>query len=720
MTRLDTPSTDTRTVGLPLDRVDGPMKVTGGATYAYENARIGEALVGVFATATIGRGEITAIDASAAGAMPGVRLVITHENVLEQGALDAEQGGFSVRARPIMQSTQIHHFGQAVALVIAETFEQARDAAAAVAVDYATAPGTFVFTNAVPVTEPEIANIAPAASDRGNFEGGFARAAFRIDQTYETPSHYSQPMEPHATLARWQGDVLHLTTSHQTLQYIQKSLANSLGLAPENLVVSAPFVGGGFGSKLAVHADIMGAAIASKMLGEPVKVCLTRPQVFSLGGGRPWQQQRVRLGAEADGRLVAIGHEALICSSERDPWIEQTATVTRSLYAAPDRMTRHRVAHLDLHGGEAVRAPGELPGLMAVESAMDELAEALDMDPIDLRVLNDTATDPETGVPLTGRRLSECLRTGAGRFGWSERAPRPRARQEGQWLVGMGVASAIRMHFQGETEAEVAVTPEGRVEVRSDLTDIGTGSYTVLGQVASELLGVEPAAIDVVLADTRLPTGGGSGGSWGASNTAAALHAACLALLEKTGIAPGPDFARSTLTAHPDGIAATGGISSMGDVPDWDKASRHTYGAHFAEIAVHRLTGEVKVRRMLGVFAAGRILNAKMARSQLLGGMTWGLSAALHEVIEIDPRYGNIVNGDLAEYLVPVHADVPDIDIVMLDEPDLAANPVGVKGVGELGCCGSAAAVANALYNACGVRVRSFPANLSTVVPVLA
>ena len=719
MTRLDTPSTDTRIVGLPLDRVDGPMKVTGRATYAYENARIGEALVGVFATATIGTGEITAIDASAAEAMPGVRLVVTHENVPKQAALDESQGGFSTRSRPIMRDTRIHHFGQPVALAIAETFEQARDAALAVAVQYAKAPGTFVYTDTVPVTEPEIANVAPAATNRGDFEGGFARAAFRIDQTYDTPAHYSQPMEPHATLARWEGEVLHLTTSHQTLQYIQTSLANSLSLAPENLVVSSPFVGGAFGSKLSTHGDIMGAAIAAKMLGEPVKVCFTRQQVFSLGGGRPWQRQRVRLGADADGRLVAIGHEALVYSNERDPFVEQTAIVTRSLYAAPDRMTRHRIAHFDLHGGEAVRAPGELPGLLAVESAMDELAEELGIDPVELRIRNDTDTDPESGVPLTGRRLAECLRTGADRFGWQARTPQPRARQDGQWLVGMGVASAIRMHFQGETEVEVAVTPEGRVEVRSDLTDIGTGSYTVLGQVASEVLGVEPAEVDVVLADTRLPTGGGSGGSWGASNTAAALHAACLKLLETSGAAPGPDFVQAALAAHPGGIAATGGIPSMGDVPDWDKASRHTYGAHFAEVAVHRLTGEVQVRRMLGVFAAGRILNPKTARSQLLGGMVWGLSAALREGIEIDPRYGNIVNGDLAEYLLPVHADVPDIDIVLLDEPDLAANPVGVKGVGELGACGASAAVANALYNASGVRVRSFPAHLATMVPEL-
>ena len=720
MTRLDTTATDKRIVGRSLNRVDGPIKVTGRATYAYENATIGEALVGVFATATIGTGEITAIDTAAAEAMPGVRLVVTHVNVPEPGG---------ARRKPwrLQHALTTHHAGHAdPPFRAARRPRHCRDVRAGARCGprcrgaICEGPRDVRLHRHRPRHRAGIANVAPAATDRGDFEGGFARAAFRIDQTYDTPAHYSQPMEPHATLARWEGEVLHLTTSHQTLQYIQTSLANSLSLTPENLVVSAPFVGGAFGSKLSTHGDIMGAAIAARMLGEPVKVCFTRQQVFSLGGGRPWQRQRVRLGADAVGGLVAIGHEALVYSNERDPFVEQTAIVTRSLYAEPDRMTRHRIAHLDLHGGEAVRAPGEMPGLLAVESAMDELAEELGIDPVELRLRNDTDTDPESGVPLTGRRLAECLRTGADRFGWQARAPQPRARQDGQWLLGMGVASAIRMHFQGETEVEVAVTPEGRVEVRSDLTDIDTGSYTVLGQVAAEVLGVGHDAIDVVLADTRLPTGGGSGGSWGASNTAAALHAACLALLEKTGTAPGTEFAQAVLTAHPGGITARGGISSMGDVPDWNEASRHTYGTQFAEVAVHRLTGEVQVRRMLGVFAAGRILNAKTARSQLLGGMVWGLSAALREGIEIDPRHGNIVNGDLAEYLLPVHADVPDIDIVLLDEPDLAANPVGVKGVGELGACGASAAVANALYNASGVRVQSFPAHLGTMVPQLA
>lgn len=720
MSRLDTQRTDTRIVGHPINRLDGPRKVTGSALYAYERAGTREALVGVFATATIGRGEITGLDTSVAESMPGVRRVITHRNIIAQGKMEAERAGFAIRARPILTGTRISHFGQPVALVIADTFEQARDASLAIAVTYAKEAGTFTYAQGNAIDQPKMANAGFAGTTaRGDFDAGLAAAAVHVDQTYETRAHYAQPLEPHATLAHWEGDTLYITTSHQTLLYVQLSLKAALGIEEDKLVVSAPFVGGGFGSKLAIHADLMGAAIAAKMLDVPVKVCFTRQQMFSLVGLRPWHRQRVTLGAHADGRLIAVGHDVLLYSNARDPFIEQTATVTRSLYAGPHRSTRHRITHLDLPNGEAVRAPGELPGLLAVESAMDELAEALGMDPVDVRVLNDTSTDPESGAPLTGRSLSECLRTGARRFGWENRARQPRGRQEGQWLIGMGVASAIRTHFQGATRVDVAVTQAGRIEVRSDITDIGTGSYTILAQVAAEVLGVALSDIDVTLAHTRLPRGGGSGGSWGASNTTAALHAACLALLAQTGVPAGTGFARRVLQANPAGTHASGSLDSMANLPDWHKKSRHTYGAHFVELAVHRLTGEIKVRRMLGVFSAGRILNPKTARSQLSGGMIWGLSAALREAADVDPRHGNVVNGDLAEYLLPVHADVPDIDIVLLDQPDLEANPIGVKGVGELGACGSSAAFANALYNACGVRARSFPVHLSSLVPAL-
>ncbi|MBY5377357.1 xanthine dehydrogenase family protein molybdopterin-binding subunit [Rhizobium leguminosarum] len=717
MTRLDRQNAETRVIGRSINRLDGPQKVTGSATYAYERAKMQQALVGVFATATIGKGEIRALDTSAAEAMPGVRLVITYRNAPQQGELNPQTPGFAVRARPILAGTRVDHYGQPIALVVADTFENARDAAHAVVATYTSMPGSFTYAEGNPVTEPELANAGfPAFTHHGDFDEGYAAAAIKVDQTYETPPHFSQPLEPHATLAFWEGQTLYLTTSHQTLRYIGVSLKAVLNIEPENLVISAPFVGGGFGSKLAVHADIMGAAIASRMVNEPVKVCLTRQQMFSLLGMRPWQRQRVRLGADSEGRLVAIGHEALIYSNDRDPFLEQTGTVTRSLYSSANRMTRHRATHLDLPNGEPVRGPGELPGLLAIESAMDELAEALNMDPVELRVLNDTATDPESGVPLTGRDLTECLRKGAERFGWSQRPARPRSRQEGQWLVGMGMASAIRVHFQGATDVEVAITPERRVAVRSDLTDIGTGSYTILAQFAAEVLGVAMSEIDVSLAHSSLPVGGGSGGSWGASNTTAALHDACLGLIQKAGVSAGGDFVGQTLAKYPDGLSATGKLPASSQIPDWNQKSRHTYGAHFVELAVHRLTGEIKVRRMLGAFSAGRILNPKTARSQLLGGMIWGLSAALREAAEIDPRYGNIVNGDLAEYLLPVHADVPDVDVLLIDKPDLDANPVGVKGVGELGACGASAAFVNALYNACGVRVRHFPVNLASIV----
>jgi len=716
MTRLDTPNAKTRIIGRSTNRLDGPQKVTGSAIYAYETAAIHQTLVGVFATATIGKGEIRTLDTSTAEAMPGVRLVITYKNAPQQGKLNPQTPGFAVRARPILAGTSIDHFGQPIALVVADTFENARDAAHAVVATYTSTPGSFAYAEGNPVTEPELANAGfPAFTHHGDFDAGYAGAAFKVDQTYETPPHFSQPLEPHSTLARWEGETLHLTTSHQTLRYIGASLKAALNIEPENLVISAPFVGGGFGSKLAVHADIMGAAIAARMVKKPVKVCMTRQQMFGLLGMRPWQRQRVRLGADIEGKLIAIGHEALIYSNDRDPFLEQTGTVTRSLYSGPNRMTRHRATHLDLPNGEPVRGPGELPGLLAVEAAIDELADALNMDPVELRMLNDTTMDPESGVPLTGRSLTECLRTGAGRFGWSRRPARPRSRQEGQWLIGMGMASAIRMHFQGATDVEVAITPERRVAVRSDLTDIGTGSYTILAQFAAEVLGVAVSEVEVSLGHSSLPVGGGSGGSWGASNTTAALHDACLTLIQQADVPAGEDFISETLAKHPQGLSVRGTLPASSQVPDWNQKSRHTYGAHFVELAVHRLTGEIRVRRMLGVFSAGRIINPKTARSQLLGGMIWGLSAALREAAEIDPRYGNVVNGDLAEYLLPVHADVPDVEVLLIDKPDLDANPVGVKGVGELGACGASAAFVNALYNACGVRVRHFPINLASL-----
>ncbi|ANT52979.1 xanthine dehydrogenase family protein molybdopterin-binding subunit [Mesorhizobium amorphae] len=404
-----------------------------------------------------------------------------------------------------------------------------------------------------------------------------------------------------------------------------------------------------------------------------------------------------------------------------EPWIEQAATVARSLYAAPNRLTRHSITNLDLKAAEAVRGPGELPGLLAFETAMDELAYAVDIDPVELRLKNDTAIDPELGVPLNGRRLADCLREGAKRFGWDKRPKTPGSRREGDHLVGYGMAAGIRMHFQGPTGVIVRVEPDGRVIVRSDTPDIGTGTYTIAAQIAAESLGIGVDQVTVQLAHSDFPSSAGADGSWGASNLSIALDRACQQIRSKIADAAGPSATPNDILAEvvrwfPEGVEATGQTIGQADDPNFRNYSQNTYGAAFAEVTVDIATGEVRLRRMTGVFAAGRIVNAKTARSQLMGGMIWGVSSALHEAAHVDPRYGNWVTGDLAEYLMPVHADIPAIETVLLDDYDKHANHLGIKGVGELGVCGTGAAVSNAVFNATDIRVRDFPITLSKLL----
>ena len=708
-------------VGAPIARVDGPRKVTGNARYALDHDRPVEALTGVLASSTIGKGRIARIYTAAAEQAVGVRLVVTHHNAPAQGRTDPAQPNAYMRARPLFVGTDIAWYGQPVALVVADTFEQARHAAALIEVTYERQGGSFAFSENLPLEEPEKVNVGfAAATDTGNFAGAFVAGAVTVDAEYHTPVIYSQPLEPHSTVAQWDGKRLSVISSHQTIANIHTSIAATFNLKPEQVKVEAPFVGGGFGSKLHVHADAIAASMAAMMTGRRVRVSLMRRQMFRDIGGRPEHNQRVRLAADLAGRLTAFGHDVTLFCRHDDTYREQTATAGRSLYAAPNRRTRHRTFHLDFHFGEPVRAPGEAPGLFAIESAMDELAVKLEIDPVELRLMNDAQTDPESGVPLTGRRLSDCLRAGAERFGWDMRSAEPGGRREGDWLIGMGVASAIRAHFQGNTKVRVAITPQRRVEVYSDLTDIGTGSYTVLTQLTAELLDVPLDAVDIKLASSDYPRGPGSGGSWGASNTSGALGAACSALRAK--LAPGQGnigIIDHALASFPDGLFVEGTLPGMNELPDWERHSRHTYGAHFVEVMVHRLTCEVRLRRVLGVFAAGRILNEQTSRSQLMGGMIWGLSMALREEAHIDPRFGNVVNADLAEYLVPVHADIPDIEVQLLPDEDLHANPLGIKGVGELGSCGSAAAATNAIYNACGVRIRAIPVTLGKIIAAL-
>lgn len=709
----------------------------------------GQPLYGFIVGATIGKGRITRIDTEDAERAPGVKMVMTHHNAPTQGVRDESVPAEYWRAQPVLTGPDIHHYGEPVALVVATAFEQARAAADLVEVEYTSGQGRFNFAEQDDeVYIPKVVNAGlPTDTAVGDFDAGFNSAAVKVDQQYTTPYELSMPMEPHACLVEPRDEDLVVYVSCQIVDAARASVAATLRIAPERVHIVTPFVGGGFGSKLGIHSETILAALAARELRQPVKVAMTRQQIFQLVGNRPTTSQRVRLGAEPDGQLTAIAHDVTMHTNPDVEYAEQTAATTRSLYAAPHRLTSHRLAPLDLPPGTDVRAPGEAPGMLAVESAMDELAHALGMDPVELRILNEPTVDPERAVPYSDRHLIDCLREGARRFGWEHRPATPASVRDGRWLVGYGMSAAIRGHFQGPTAARVRLEADGTAVVQTDMTDLGTGTYTVLTQVAADGLGLPPDRVRIELGRSEFPTSWGSGGSWGAASSGNAVHGACMALREQLldaacgdtrsplhGLDPadavfsdgnvvigGASEALSKIVArnHPEGVEAEGGTRFMGDDPNYTDYSINTYGAHFAEVGVDADTAEIRLRRMLGVFSIGRALNAKTARSQLIGGMIWGAGAALEEEAVVDLRTGAFVNRDFAQYLVPVHADIPDVDAVILDGYDDKANALGAKGVGEVGICGAGASIANAVFNATGLRVRDFPITIEKVLPGL-
>jgi len=715
-------------VGKPLDRVDGRLKVTGGAHYAYEFSQGPTTTYGYVVQASIGKGRIKSIDTRAAERAPGVVLVLTHRNAPAQGT------GNHHEAHPVLTSPEVSYYGQPVAFVVAETFEQARAAAYLVRVTYDQSPGKYVLRNNLDrARAPRVdANAVRPDTTVGDFAGAFAAAPVQLDVTYTTPLQSHAMMEPHATLAMWDGDKLILHTANQMLSQGRDSVARTLKMPPENVRLVSPYIGGGFGGKLWVNADAILAAIAARQLKRSVKTALTRQQVFHVTTHRSDTIQRIRLGTDRDGRILAIGHDVFSGNLRSEQTYEGAALQTRTLYAGANRLTRHRLAPLDIPVASSMRAPGEAVGLLALECAMDELAEKLGLDPIEVRVRNEPAEDPERHVPYSSRHLIACYQEGARRFGWDKRNPKPGQVRDGRWLVGMGVAAATRGNPLQPSKANVRLGPDGFAVVRMAMTDIGTGSYTILTQIAAEMLGLPPQRIRMELGDTSFPQASGSGGSFGAASSGSALFEACNTLRAKLARIAGMD----PDTAHfADGrIAAAGQTKSLTDLVgaglDADGEirpgstlrdfSQQSYGAHFAEVGVDADTGEVRLRRMLGVFTAGRILNEKTARSQAIGGMIFGVGAALEEAMTLDPRFGSyFVNHDLAEYHVPVHADVPDVDAIFLAELDTKSNPLKSKGVGELGICGAGASLANAIYNACGARVRDYPITLDKLLSVL-
>jgi xanthine dehydrogenase YagR molybdenum-binding subunit len=693
-------------IGQPLDRIDGRAKVTGGAHYAAD-INMAEMAYGVVVGASIARGRITALDTGAARRMPGVLLVMTHDTAPKQAPVPPDAKERHARPKPQLASDRVRYFGEPVAVVVARSFETARAAAATIRVGYAAEKGSYVLAEARKDAYTPKPNEETGRSDSkvGDVDAAFAAAPVKLDATYTTPYQHHNAMELHGSTAMWHGDKLVVYTAVQLVAAATKSIAATLKMPDDKVQVIAEFIGGGFGGKLPVSPDAILAALAARELKRPVKIVLSRQQTFHAMTHRPASIQRVRLGAERDGTLTAISHDALTQTARGDEFVEPVTAATKSLYAAPSRRSTLRVTQMDLPVADSMRAPGEAIGAAAFEMAMDELAEKLGMDPVELRLKNEPGLHPEKKVPYSTRALVQCLREGADRFGWEKRRARPGSDRRGNWLIGTGMAAASRGNFLMPAKARVMMEGADRATVEMDMTDIGTGSYTIFTQIAAELLGLPPQNVTVRLGHSDYPDTPGSGGSFGASSCGAALHDACTKLKAKLDAGETPQ-----------GLSADGEFKP-GD--QTEKYSQQSYGANFVEVGVDPSTGEVRLRRMLGVFAAGRILNAKTARSQLIGGMIWGVSTALHEISEVDRRFGSYVNVDLANYHVPVHADIPSIEAMILKEYDPHANVLGSKGIGELAISGAAAAVANAIYNACGARVRDYPITLDKILPAL-
>lgn len=675
-------------VGAPRDRLDGRAKVTGTARYAadFAPARLANAVI---VTSTIARGRVARLDPTRALAGEGVIAVMTHRNAPK---VRAEASGLFYELM-LLQDDRVRYDRQPVAVVIAEAIEQAVEAAALIDIDYEREVPVSCIEDSRDRYTPEDIFGDPPDATRGDPDSALASARFRVRQTYTTPVEHHNPMEPHATLAQWDGDRLTVHDSTQGITNVRRRLAEVFEMPVERIRVLSPYMGGGFGCKGGVWSHVALAAMASRLVERPVKLALSRPQMFSSVGHRPRTIQTLDLGADRDGKLQAVVHRVLAHTSEFDEFIESSALITKVLYAVPNMRTTHELARLNVATPTYTRAPGESSGSFALESALDELSYEIGLDPIELRLRNYADVDPEDGRPFSSKHLRECYALGAEKIGWSARRAKPGSVRKGRMLVGMGMATATYPAFRWPASAIVRMEKDGRVIVRSGTQDLGTGSYTVYAQLASEVLGVPLERVRVELGDTDLPQAPLSAGSVTAASVGTVVYQASVDLrkrLERGEKAP--------LESRVDGKP-----------PKDEPYSTHSFGAQFARVEVDPDLGLVRLQKMVGAFAAGRILNRKTARSQYLGGMVWGAGMALHEITRFDDRTARIMTANLGEYLVPVNADLGEMEAYIVEEEDEHVNPIGVKGVGEIGIVGAAAAIANAVYNATGIRIRDLP-----------
>ncbi|MGW4490083.1 xanthine dehydrogenase family protein molybdopterin-binding subunit [Amycolatopsis sp. NPDC004368] len=712
------------------DRLDGPLKVTGRAKYAMDHNFPGMAY-GYVVVSTVAHGQVEAIDADAAKAASGVVAVYTPFDRL------------ALRTPPIspimgetwvpLRKTDVDYHGQPIAFVVAETFEQARDAALLLHVTYDEKPALVSFDEGLASAEdaPESRGNPPhievLADGVESIEDVFAAAPFVVDNTYRTATQNHAAMEPHSAVAVWRDGELTVYTGNQGSNLIATELAGALDLDESAVHVINPFVGGAFGGKGRTSTPAFLAAAAAKELGRPVKAALTREQVFTATAGRATTLQKVTIGAAADGTILGVRHDSWSSTAMDRSFVEPTSHGTsREWYATKNLSISQKMVPLNIPPTTFMRAPGEAPGSFALESAMDELAVALDLDPIELRKRNSSLAPPGKDLQWSSKHLDECFTVGAREFGWS---PRPQGRVEGDWLVGVGVATAMFPALRFPASVAITLHADGTADVATSGADPGTGLLNVMSAVGAESLDLAPALVTPRLGDSNLPPGGLSGGSTATASVGTAIMIAAgevLDALVALASAPGAPFEGQVVT-YADGLLhgdtdtmpfgsllrAVGrdSLSATGSSAPGEELTKHSFssfGAQFCEVRVHRLTGETRVSRLLGVFDGGRIINDKLARSQIKGGMIWGVSAALHEALELDAS-GRSATGDFASYLVPVNADIPDIDVHFVQYPDTFHNALGARGIGEIATVGAAAAIANAVYNATGVRVRHIP-----------